>query len=153
MNKKPNFAKFTLGAVILALLFVGTWATIRAPRTTAAKNVLPKTGITDSRAGTALLSPLAMMAPAKQPAGNLDQVRNGSAASPTNPVDWVNGNAGAQTAHYKEGQSILYRLALTNLPNGTNTVTIEWDIRHSSVEAIDYITSVYRVPPSGIAET
>jgi hypothetical protein len=104
-------------------------------------------------AGSALLSPFAMMPGGTQPAGNLDQVRNGSAASPTNPVDWVNGNAGASNSHYREGQSIPYRLTLTNLPIGTNSVKIEWDILHSSKDAIDYITSVVRTPPGGISET
>jgi hypothetical protein len=106
-------------------------------------------------AGSALLSPFAMMAGGTKPAGNLDQVRNGSAASPTNPVDWVNGNAGSSNAHYKEGQSIPYRLVLTNLPTGpsnVNSVKIEWDITHSSTNAIDYITSVVRTPPGGISE-
>jgi len=93
------------------------------------------------------------MMPAKQPAGNLDQVRNGSAASPLSPVDWVNGNAGFSNAHYKEGQSIPYRLVLTNLPLGASSVKIEWDIRHSSENAIDYITTVVRNPPGGISET
>ena len=106
--------------------------------------------------GSALLSPFAMMPGGTQPAGNLDQVRNGSAASPTNPVDWVNGNAGSSNAHYKEGQSIPYRLTLTNVPTGAtkpNSVKIEWDILHSSKNAIDYITSVERTPPGGISET
>jgi len=98
-----------------------------------------------------MFNPLAMM-PAKQPAGNLDQVRNGSAASPLSPVDWVNGNAGASNSHYKEGQSILYRLVLTNLPLGVSSVKIEWDITHSSTNAIDYITSVVRTS-GGISET
>lgn len=99
-----------------------------------------------------LFKPLAMM-PAKQPAGNLDQVRNGSAASPLSPVDWVNGNAGASNSHYKEGQSILYRLVLTNMPLGPSSVKIEWDIKHSGKNAIDYITSPVRQPPGGISET
>jgi hypothetical protein len=104
-------------------------------------------------AGSALLSTFAMMPGGTQPAGNLDQVRNGTAASPTNPVDWVNGNAGSSNAHYKEGQSIPYRLTLTNLPLGTNSVKVEWDILHSSKNAIDYITTVGRTPPGGISET
>jgi len=97
-----------------------------------------------------------MMPGSTKAAGNLDQVRNGAAASPNNPVDWVNGNAGASNAHYKEGQSIPYRLTLTNVPTGpsnVNSVKIEWDILHSSKNAIDYITSVVRTPPGGISET
>jgi hypothetical protein len=102
------------------------------------------------------LSPFAVMPGSTNPAGNLDQVRNGSKASPTDPVDWVNGNAGSSNSHYKEGQSIPYRLTLTNLPFGAsnqNSVKIEWDIEHSSKNAIDYITTVVRNPPGGIAET
>jgi len=105
-----------------------------------------------NKSSSELLSLFPMLAGGTKPAGNLDQVRNGSAASPLNPVDWVNGNAGASNAHYKEGQSIPYRLVLTNLPLGPNSVKIEWDIRHSSKNAIDYITSVVRQPPGGIAE-
>jgi hypothetical protein len=119
----------------------------------ASKSNVPNPKVT---AGSALLSPFAMMPAGTKAAGNLDQVRNGPAASPTNPVDWVNGNAGAANAHYKEGQSIPYRLTLTNVPTGAsnvNSVKIEWDILHSSKNAIDYITTVARTPPGGISET
>jgi hypothetical protein len=129
---------------------------IYSPNTKASK-VNNASGLNpEVRAASTLLSPFAMMPAGTKAAGNLDQVRNGAAASPTNPVDWVNGNAGASNAHYKEGQSIPYRLTLTNLPTGpsnVNSVKIEWDILHSSKNAIDYITSVVRTPPGGISET
>src|SRR5262245_1672592 len=48
-------------------------------------------------------------------AANIDQVRNGSAASPVNPGDWVNGNAGPSNAHFAEGYSIPYRVSITDL--------------------------------------
>jgi hypothetical protein len=77
-------------------------------------------------------------------AADLDQARNGTASSPTSPVHYQNGNAGAQNSHYIEGHSIAYRLHLTNLttapPADTHSVVIEWDIKHSSRNAIDYIT-------------
>ncbi|HZY10938.1 MAG TPA: hypothetical protein VFF29_07265, partial [Bacteroidota bacterium] len=80
------------------------------------------------------------------PAGNLDQARNGGVGdTPISPVDWVNGNAGEQNSHYIEGQSIPYRLRLTNLSIGSHYVDIEWDISHSSRNAIDYITHYQRI--------
>jgi hypothetical protein len=79
------------------------------------------------------------------PAANLDQIRNGSAASRTDPADWVNGNAGASQAHYREGYSIAYRLVLTNLANGPHNVKIEWDIKNGGKNAIDYITYYNRI--------
>jgi len=81
----------------------------------------------------------------KPPSANLDQIRNGSFSSPIDPPAWVNGNAGSSNAHYREGQSIAYRLRLDDLPLGTHTVEIEWDIRHSSTNAIDYITYYDRI--------
>jgi hypothetical protein len=84
-------------------------------------------------------------APPKPQAANLDQIRNGSAASRTDPGDWVNGNAGGSTAHYREGYSIPYRLVLTNLVAGPHNVKIEWDIRNNSKNAIDYITHFNRL--------
>jgi len=85
-----------------------------------------------------------------KPAGNLDQVRNGSFSNPIDPPDWVNGNAGASNAHYREGQSIPYRLVLTGLSNGQHTVVIEWDTKHSDTHAIDYITYYDRLPDSTV---
>ena len=73
---------------------------------------------------------------------NLDQVRNGSGTSPLDPATWVNGNAGASNAHYVEGWSIPYRAVFTDLSVGTNrTLDIEWDIKHSGANAIDFITN------------
>jgi hypothetical protein len=91
------------------------------------------------------LAPLAFLPAPLKASGNLDQTRNGTAAVPINPPDWVNGNAGASNAHYREGESIPYRLRLDGLSLGTHTVVIEWDTRHSSVNAIDYITYYDRI--------
>jgi hypothetical protein len=75
---------------------------------------------------------------------NLDQVRNGSGASPIDPANWVNGNAGASNAHYVEGWSIPYRAVFTDLPivaDAVRTIDIEWDIKHTGANAIDFITN------------
>jgi hypothetical protein len=73
-------------------------------------------------------------------AANLDQIRNGSFSSRLDPPNWVNGNAGAQNAHYLEGHSIGYRLVLTNLSAGAHTVVIGWDVRDGGKNALDYIS-------------
>jgi len=95
------------------------------------------------------------MVPFKPASANLDQVRNGGVGcadtvpnSCVDPADWVNGNAGASNAHYQEGQSIPYRLVMQNLPLGANTVVIEWDVKHSDRNAIDFITHYQRINES-----
>ncbi|MFZ0061217.1 MAG: hypothetical protein WAL47_04200, partial [Pyrinomonadaceae bacterium] len=86
-----------------------------------------------------------LLAPMPPPKADLDQVRNGTFDAPIDPPDWVNGNAGASNAHYFEGQSIPYRLRLTNIALTTHVVEIEWDIKHSNANAIDYITHYDRI--------
>src|SRR5687767_7937047 len=98
-------------------------------------------------------NPVAM--PFKPPSADLNQVRNGGVGcdqtvpnSCDNPADWVNGNAGASNAHYQEGQSIPYRLVMKDLVLGNNSVVIEWDVKHSSANAIDIITHYQRINES-----
>jgi hypothetical protein len=95
------------------------------------------------------------MVPFKPPSADLSQVRNGGVGcddtvpnSCDDPADWVNGNAGASNAHYQEGQSIPYRLVMKDLPLGSNTVVIEWDVKHSGANAIDFITHYQRINES-----
>jgi hypothetical protein len=78
---------------------------------------------------------------------NIDQGRNGTADSPTSPVHFQNGNAGAQNSHYLEGHSIPYRVRLDGLTPGTHTVIIGWDIRQGGKNALDYITGPNRLQP------
>lgn len=89
-------------------------------------------------------------------AGDLSQIRNGPADDPTknffstfpNP-DWVNGNAGASNAHYREGYSIGYRSLLTGLkPSTCYEYVIEYDTYHGAM-AIDYLTHFQRLEPHG----
>ena len=85
----------------------------------------------------------AYAAPAK---GNLDQCGNGhlSAPVPCNNGNWINGNLNSNQAHYFEGESVPYRLRLTNIPAGTHNVTIEWDTLKSGKHALDYVTTFNR---------
>src|SRR6185436_10720188 len=79
--------------------------------------------------------------------GDLDQARNGSSGSPTNPVQWVNGNAGSSNSHYLESLSIPYRMVITGLSAGTHTIDLEWDVKQGGSYAIDYITYFNRLQP------
>lgn len=78
---------------------------------------------------------------------NLDQIRNGSAASPVSPANWVNGNAGASNAHYVEGYSIAYRAVFTGLSLGPHSFRFNYDITKSDKHAIDFVTNFNRLTP------
>ena len=72
-------------------------------------------------------------------AANLDQWGN------LPPAAWQNGNLGQSSSKYYEGDSIPYRLKLTDLATGPgHTVTIEWDTTKSGKHALDYLTSYDR---------
>ena len=107
------------------------------------------------RAGTAfgLLLALASLfagfaSAAPPPAADLDQCANGTLASPQlcAGAQWQNGNVNGNQAHWREGDSVPYRMKLT----GLNTVTTQWtlvigyDVTNSSKHALDYITSFDR---------
>jgi hypothetical protein len=91
--------------------------------------------------------PVMCQGPELPPAGNLDQSHNGGvAAAPISPVEWVNGNANEQHSHYVEGESIPYRLVMTDLPPGSAIVVVlGYDTLHSSRHAIDYLTHFQRI--------
>jgi hypothetical protein len=86
------------------------------------------------------------------PAANLDQCRNGPFASPSpcdgtdlSPFGWVNGDANGTQAHFREGDSIPYRIRFTNLDTTTShKETIQWDTTKGGKHALDYLTSFDR---------
>lgn len=92
---------------------------------------------------------------AAPPKISLEQCRNGSADAPNDCLQlgggtgWQNGNSGASTAHFVEGHSIPYRTIITNGPQGSNTVTLGYDIKHSGANAIDFLTHFNRLLPHG----
>ena len=144
MNSKTKrtglrFLFVTLTVVPLLLWSIGSSATYKEASQNSRKKEIAEKDINKGSI-TPFLAP--MFAP---PKADLDQVRNGSFDAPIDPPDWVNGNAGASNAHYFEGQSIPYRLKLTNISIGGHVAEIEWDIRHSGVNAIDYITHYDRI--------
>lgn len=95
-------------------------------------------------------------------AADLDQCRNGTLASPAQCIDsggsvgWVNGNAGASDSHWREGDSLAYRMRFSNLTVGAHSVSIEWDTTKAGKHALDYLTTFNRTettadPCSGVA--
>ncbi len=99
-------------------------------------------------------SPMAAGQTGGSTGANLDQCANGAVANPqTNTLcagstDWVNGNLGASKAHYLEGDSIPYRLTMTNVSLASHKVTIEWDTTQGGKHALDYITTYNRTQPA-----
>src|SRR6185503_9195025 len=90
------------------------------------------------------------VARAASPAANLDQCANDPAPSPhtngcaTAASEWVNGNLGSSKSVYLEGDSVPYRMLLTDLSLGSHSLVIEWDTTKSGKHALDYITSYNR---------
>ena len=78
---------------------------------------------------------------------DLWQARNGTPTSPKSPVQWAKGNAGPSNSHYVEGNSIPYRVVMSDLTNGPHRLIIEWDTIHKGKHAIDYITHYDRLAP------
>jgi hypothetical protein len=91
---------------------------------------------------------------------DLDQCGNGPASVPVPcTLDaWQNGNLNENQAHYREGDSVPYRMKFDQLViGGSNTVTISYDTTKNGKHALDYLTdydrteSVGNNPCSGIA--
>jgi hypothetical protein len=119
--------------------------TFNLPTTFIANYTVTAIGVSSGTATTSFTD-----APA---AGNLDQCRNGDAASPMDCVSsggssgWVNGNVGDSQAHMLEGYSTPFREVMTNLPTGIPIeLTIGYDIKHDG-NAYDYLTSYNRLEP------
>src|SRR5437773_7318100 len=89
----------------------------------------------------------AQKVPSANPAGSLEQCRNGRADSPNDCSDaagggqgWVTGNAGASDSHWAENDFLPYRDTMINLvPTTSYTITIGYDILKSGKHAVDYL--------------
>jgi len=102
-------------------------------------------------AATLFLLAIAMAAPTlawANEAANLDQCRNGGSTPVVTPVQcvdsaWQNGNLGAENSHYREGDSVPFRLTLTGLDTSaaSHSVTIQYDTLQGGKHAYDYLTS------------
>ena len=70
-----------------------------------------------------------------------EQGQNGGVGRPAiSPINWETGNSHEGNSHYTEGQSVPYRVSISNLAPGPHTLIIEWDYRRDGKTAIDYAT-------------
>lgn len=161
MTRIPKFAKpktsvrrrtalrFALIACAIMSLMVLSFSSSANYQPNSSSHVKAETSVSGAPTtlGANLFSRLlsTFLAPMPPPKADLDQIRNGSADAVIDPPNWVNGNAGSSNAHYQEGQSIAYRIRLTNIATGPHTLDIEYDIKHSGAHAIDYITHYDRI--------
>ena len=96
---------------------------------------------------TGMLATTGGIAIAANQSANLDQCANDPSPSPdtdgcnSNASQWVNGNLGSSKSLYFEGDTIPYRMTLTNLVTGgtVHHLTIEWDTTKGGKHAIDYL--------------
>src|SRR5712691_2117488 len=91
---------------------------------------------------------------AAQAAANIDQCTNGGVGPPlslepclngtldsTKFSNWVNGDSNGNKSHWQEGDFIAYRVTLTGLPVGSNTLVFDYQTVHGNKHAIDFIGS------------
>ena len=83
---------------------------------------------------------------------DLDQCANGASGTHieckgtgSGSDGWTNGNVNAQKAHWREDDSLPYRMKLEAVGNGAVwTLVIGWDVTANGKHAIDYLTSFDR---------
>ena len=92
-------------------------------------------------------------------AATLQQCRNGALASPAPCVDsggsvgWVSGNAGSSNSHWREGDSIPYRILFSGFNAGsTHNVTITYDTTKGGKHALDYLTTFDRTETQAMGD-
>src|SRR5690349_13631225 len=87
---------------------------------------------------------------------NLDQCANGDFASTNTDCphgtatdgDWQNGDLNANNSHFREGDSVPFRIVFSGL-SGSNSVTIHWQATNSPAQhAYDYLTTWNRTVTS-----
>lgn len=88
---------------------------------------------------------------AAQAAATIDQCANGTFASPAvcTGAQWQNGDLNINNSHYREGDSVPFRVILTALnPGQAYTVTIDWQYLNGNsphdAHAYDYLTTYNR---------
>ena len=75
-----------------------------------------------------------------------EQGQNGGVGRPpVSPINWAAGNSNNGNSHYIEGQSIPYRVSITNVAPGSHSLIIEWDFRKDAKTAIDFVTDYQRI--------
>ena len=104
MTRKPNFAKCMLGIVVLALLFIGTFAITRAPLTSAKKTDLAATKSSANSPKIALPGARALTPPLFDSIFNVFELEGDIEDNPGGaPDDWVTVNCDGGNSVIKTG--------------------------------------------------
>src|SRR5437763_1245129 len=116
--KFPNFLMNKTFSARAAVLLVGLFLMV--------------TAVPAQRDATKTLD--ATTAPTANPAGDLDQCRNGvDGLTPCSGAAWENGNVGQSNSAYSEDQYLPYRMRFSNLTVGTTyLVVLGYDTLQSS---------------------
>ncbi|MFL5963930.1 MAG: hypothetical protein ACJ757_13670 [Gaiellaceae bacterium] len=92
----------------------------------------------------ALLAVFALPGLARAGDVNLDQCGNGTAAVPDTCPPWQNGDLNVNNSHYRELDSVPFRVSIAGLAAGTHQFVFEYDTLKSGRHAYDYLTSYNR---------
>ena len=154
MTRKPNFAKCMLGIVVLALLFIGTFAVTRAPLASAKKSALSTTTTTSANSPKMVALPGARpLTPAGTDSifsvfeleGDIDDNPAGA------PDDWSTVNCGGGNAQIKTG--VLHDGLGTSIFTGGGSKDPEllasWKHKDGSVPDKDEIINAYAAKYAG----
>jgi hypothetical protein len=104
MTRKPNFVKFLLGTCVLALLFIGTWATTRTPLTSAKTSATKATAVANNPASVARYAAPLAPASGEDSIFSVFEIEGDIQDNPAGPPDdWGTVNCGGGTALVKTG--------------------------------------------------
>src|SRR5258705_1401568 len=149
MTRRPNFAKCMLGIVVLALLFIGTWATTRTATTTAKK---PKASTTKVAASTNPTTALNLSAPLTPPLVDINTVfeLDGNIKKDGSIDDWgtVNcplpaGSGGSSLVHTGVLVDGLGQTIFTTGGSKDDLDVTQWKWKNGSVPNKDEILNSY----------
>jgi hypothetical protein len=154
MTRKPNFVKFILGTVVLALVFVGTWAATSARLTSAKKSaVLPTVVSNSSNLVSRYAAPLATPTPGGDSIfavfeldGDITDTAPGSIPDDWSTVNCGGGNAVAETGVLFDG---LGNSIFTGGGSKDNDLLSSWQHKDGSVPPKDEILNAYAAKYTG----
>ena len=151
MTRKPNFAKFLLGIAVLALLFVGTWASTRAPLTSANRSAI-KTAVSSNPNVASRYAALLAPAPGDDLISSVFEL-DGDIQDPAAgvPEDWNTVNCGGSTVA-QDTEFVSDGLALSIFTQGGSkdgSDVSDWRHKDGSVPDKDELLNAYAAKYTG----
>lgn len=106
MTRKPNLVKLLLGIAVLALLFIGTWATTRAPLTSAKATSANSSAPNNPKMAPGLPGPLSPPVGGDLVTNSIELDGDIVESSPGAPDDWITINCDGGNAFAKTGVKV-----------------------------------------------